>query len=140
MRVVLDTNVVVSALLWRGTPYRLLDAIARQPSVQIFSSIALLDELAAVLNRPYAARRLALIGLTARDVLTSFVLAVELAEPASVPRVVPGDPDDDEVIAAAVAADAALIVSGDRRHLLPLRQYRGIEIVEAAEALRRIEA
>ena len=51
---------------------------------------------------------------------------------------VPGDPDDDQVIAAAVAAHADLIVSGDRKHLLPLRNHAGIDIVDAAEAIRRI--
>ena len=54
------------------------------------------------------------------------------------PRVVPGDIDDDQVIAAAVAAMADLIVSGDRKHLLPLGKHQGIDIVDAAEALRRI--
>jgi len=52
--------------------------------------------------------------------------------------VVAGDVDDDQVIAAAVTARADLIVSGDRKHLLPLRSHEGIAIVEAAEALRRI--
>ncbi|MBS0600037.1 MAG: hypothetical protein JSR94_02260 [Proteobacteria bacterium] len=49
-----------------------------------------------------------------------------------------GDVDDDQVIAAAVAACADLIVTGDRKHLLPLGSHQGIAIVEAAEALRQI--
>jgi predicted nucleotidyltransferase len=65
---------------------------------------------------------------------------IELLAPAVVPPVVPGDIDDDQVIAAAVAAQADLIVSGDRRHLLPLGTYAGIAIIDAADALRRIEA
>jgi predicted nucleic acid-binding protein len=52
--------------------------------------------------------------------------------------VVTGDIDDDQVIAAAVSAPADLIVSGDRKHLLPLGSPQGIPIVDAAEALRRI--
>lgn len=54
------------------------------------------------------------------------------------PRVVIGDVDDDQVIAAAVAVRADLIVSGDRKHLLPLGSHQGIDIVDAAEALGRI--
>jgi predicted nucleic acid-binding protein len=54
--------------------------------------------------------------------------------------VVVGDVDDDQVIAAAVAARAVLIVSGDRKHLLPLGSHQGIDIVEADEAIRRIAA
>jgi predicted nucleic acid-binding protein len=76
-----------------------------------------------------AGKRLAIIGKTAREVLADYVEAVELVEPLSVPRVVPGDADDDEVIACALAAKADLIVSGDR-HLLDLGDhYQGIPIV-----------
>ncbi len=58
MRNVLDTNVALSALLWRGTPHRLLEAIRQRSDVQLVSSGPLLEELADVLTRPAAARRL----------------------------------------------------------------------------------
>ena len=140
MRIVLDTNVALSALLWRGTPHHLLASIAQRSSIQLCSSTALLEELADVLTRPSAAKRLALIDKTASAVLADYVDAIELVEPVTVPRVVVGDVDDDQVIAAAVAARAILIVSGDRKHLLPLGSHQGIDIVEAAEAIRRIAA
>jgi putative PIN family toxin of toxin-antitoxin system len=138
VRIVLDTNVVLSALLWRGTPHHLLVTIAQRSNIQLYSSTALLEELADVLTRPSATKRLALIDKTARVVLADYVEAIELVEPVSVPRVVVGDVDDDQVIAAAVAARADLIVSGDRKHLLPLGNHEGIDIIDAAEALRRI--
>jgi putative PIN family toxin of toxin-antitoxin system len=138
VRIVLDTNVVLSALLWRGTPYRLLDAIQQRSSTQLYSSTALLEELTDVLTRPSATKRLALIEKTAATVLADYVEVIELIAPTTVPRVVPGDIDDDQVIAAAVAAQADLIVSGDRKHLLPLGSHAGIAIVEVAEALRLI--
>ena len=138
MRIVLDTNVVLSALLWRGTPFRLLDAIQQRSSTQLYSSTALLEELTDVLTRPSATKRLALIDKTAATVLADYVEVIELVAPMTVPRVVPGDIDDDQVIAAAVAAQADLIVSGDRKHLLPLGSHAGIAIVEVAEALRLI--
>ena len=50
MRIVLDTNVVLSALLWRGTPYRLLEAFRQRSDVQLVSSATLLEELADVLT------------------------------------------------------------------------------------------
>lgn len=138
MRIVLDTNVVLSALLWRGTPHHLLVAIDQRQGVQICSSTALLEELADVLTRPSPSRRLALIGKTTGEVLADYLEIIELVEPASVPRVVAADIDDDQVLAAAVAARAELIVSGDRKHLLPLSSHNDIPIVDAAEALRRI--
>jgi putative PIN family toxin of toxin-antitoxin system len=140
VRIVLDTNVVLSALLWRGTPHHLLATIGQRSSILLYSSTALLEELADVLTRPSATKRLALIGRSAREVLADYVEAIELVEPASVPRVVVGDVDDDQVIAAAIAARADLIVSGDRKHLLPLGSHQGIDIVDAAEAVRRIAA
>jgi putative PIN family toxin of toxin-antitoxin system len=140
VRIVLDTNVVMSALLWRGTPYRLLEAIQQRPSTQLYSSTALLEELTDVLTRPSATKRLMLIHNTAAGVLADYVEVIELVAPTNVPPVVPGDVDDDQVIAAAVVAQADLIVSGDRKHLLPLGSHAGIAIVTPAEALRRIEA
>ena len=139
MRIVLDTNLVMSALLWRGTPYRLLDAIRQRSNTQLYSSATLLEELADVLTRPSATKRLALIEKTAAMALADYIEVIELVTPTTVPRVVPGDIDDDQVIAAAVAAQADLIVSGDRKHLLPLGSHAGIAIVEVTEALRRIE-
>jgi uncharacterized protein len=140
VRIVLDTNVVFSALLWRGTPYRLLEAIGQRSSSQLYSSTALLEELTDVLTRPSAIKRLALIEKTAATVLADYVELIELVAPTTVPRVVPGDVDDDQVIAAAVAAQANLIVSGDRKHLLPLGSHAGIAIVDVAQALRRIDS
>jgi putative PIN family toxin of toxin-antitoxin system len=140
VRIVLDTNVVLSALLWRGTPYRLLEAIQQRSSTQLYSSTALLEELTDVLTRPSAIKRLALIEKTAATVLADYVEVIELVAPTDVPRVVPGDVDDDQVIAAAVAAEANLIVSGDRKHLLPLGSHAGIAIVDVAQALRRIDS
>jgi hypothetical protein len=59
VRLVLDTNVTISGLLWRGTPYRLLQAIrSQQPQQQIYTSRALLEELTEVITRPTFAGRL----------------------------------------------------------------------------------
>ena len=63
-----------------------------------------------------------------------------VVSPSSVPRVVPTDPDDDHVLAAALAGQADLIASGDKRDLLPLASYQGIDIVTAREAVSRLEA
>lgn len=135
MRIVLDTNVAVSALLWQGTAHQLLQAVRQRPGAQLFSSPALLAELLDVLSRPFAVKRLALIGKSAREVVADYLVAVELVEPASVPRVVPNDADDDEVIACALAAQAELIVSGDK-HLTDLgSHFQVIPIVSPAQAV-----
>ena len=76
-----------------------------------------------------------------RAVIDTNRLLSELAEvivPPPLPQPVCRDPDDDHVLACALAAQADLIVSGDA-DLLDLREYRSIRIVAAAEALRLIE-
>ncbi len=139
MRIVLDTNVALSALLWRGTPYRLFQTIRQHEHVLLFVSAALLEELGEVLSRPVAAKRYSLIDRVAHEVLADYIDAVELVTPLSTPRVVPGDADDDHVVAAAVASQADLIVTGDRQ-LLTLGSHQGIRIVAPAEAVRLIAA
>jgi len=134
MRIVLDTNVTVSALLWRGTPYRLVETIRRQPQDHLFTSPALLEEPADILTRPFAAKRLALLGRTGEDLLADYAGFAELVTRRTVPEVVITDPDDDQVIAAAVAAGADIIASGDH-HLLGLGTFQRIRILRPADVL-----
>lgn len=137
MRLILDTNVVMSALLWRGKPYQLLEAIRQRSNLQLYSSGVLLEELADVLTRPSATKRLALIDRQAREVLLDYIAAVQVIDVAPLPQPVCRDPDDDEVLALALAASADLIVSGDN-DLLVLDQFEGVPIVNAAQALQRL--
>lgn len=139
MRLVLDTNVVVSALLWRGAPYRLLGLIRdRSEAITLFTSAPLLAELADVLTRPAVAKQLAVIQRSAAQVLADYAAAVEIVQPVPIPRVAP-DPDDDAVIATALAARADLLVTGDKA-LLGVRNYQGVEIVGVNGAVGRITA
>jgi uncharacterized protein len=137
VRLILDTNVVMSALLWRGKPYQLLEAIRQRPNVQLYSSGALLEELADVLTRPAATKRLALIDKQAQELMLDFIASVEIVRTTPLSQPLCRDPDDDEVLALALAASAELIVSGDN-DLLVLEQFEGVPIVNAAQALQRL--
>ena len=136
MRIVLDTNVVMSALLWRGNPFRLLQVIRADSDSQLYSSPVLLAELTDVLSRRAATAQLARIGHTAPSVLADYLEAVELVDPEPLPPV-SRDPDDDHVLACALAAGAQLIVSGDT-DLLVLETFRDIPILTPAQALERL--
>jgi putative PIN family toxin of toxin-antitoxin system len=94
VRIVLDTNVVLSALLWRGTPYHLFEAIRETEPIEIFTSLVLLEELTEILLPPILAKRLALTGQSVRQVFAKYVETVDLVAPITTPRVVMNDIDD----------------------------------------------
>lgn len=139
MRLVLDTNVVASAVLWGGVPRQLLQD-GREKRLSLFTSIRLLAELTDILVRPKFERKLAASGLTIEQIVDRYAELAAVVQPAAIAPTVLDDPDDDQVLACAVAARADLIVSGDRRHLLPLSSFVGRPIVSPAEALRIISA
>lgn len=138
MRVVLDTNVVVSALVWGGVPYMLLQA-ATDGDIELCTSPVLLAELREVLARGHLASRLAEKHSSVDEAIALYGELAIAASPLAVPRVVPNDADDDHVIAAALAANAQLIVSGDK-HLLDMERYQGIRIVRPGTAVRWVAA
>jgi putative PIN family toxin of toxin-antitoxin system len=133
---VLDTNVLVSALLWTGPPHALLRA-ARTGTAVLVTSPALLEELRDVLARPKFAPRIAALGTSAGELLESLLRRLVVVEPATVDPVIAEDPDDDHVLACAVAGHARCIVSGDR-HLLGLKRYKRIVIRTPTAALARL--
>ena len=136
----LDTNTVVAGLLWNGPPRRLIEWAIEGAAVELFSSPVLLDEWAHTLGYSKFAGRIASFSTSIAALMAQYTALVSLVMPASVPRVVANDADDDHVIAAAVAARAELIVTGDRKHLLPIGSHQGIAIVTARNVVDRIEA
>jgi putative PIN family toxin of toxin-antitoxin system len=141
VRIVVDTNLLVSGVISAGgLPRQLLDA-AKAGDFELCTSEALLAELLDVLSRSKFAARLAQAWLTPEGIFDELRrLSVVVPTPVTPPRVVPTDPDDDHVIAAAIAGSADLIASGDKRDLLPLGAYAGIPIVTARDALGRLGA
>ena len=139
MRVVLDTNVVASGFLWGGIPRQLLQA-ARDNQLRLFTSTTLLLELSDILGRAKFAHKLAAAQLSIDQLVERYVLLTTVVHPAVITPAILDDPDDDHVLACAIAAAAELIVSGDK-HLHSLGgQYQGIPIVQPAEAVKIIEA
>lgn len=133
MRVVADTNILTSGLLWHGAPRQLIDA-AQVGVIELVTSQALLAELARVAQRTKFQKRLATLEMTAADLIAAAAEKATCALPETIPPTIAGDPDDDAVLAAALGGHAELIVSGDH-HLLDLRQFRDIQIMRVRDAL-----
>jgi putative PIN family toxin of toxin-antitoxin system len=136
VRVVADTNTIVSALLWRGSPHRLIAAMEDYP-IAFFTSRVLLAEFADVLSRRKLAKAVRATGKTVAQLVAEYQGFVTVVAPASIRRTVTNDADDDHVLACALAAQADWIVSGDA-HLLNLKRYQGMRILNAAEAVRAL--
>ena len=133
MRAVVDTNVVVSGLLWGGPARQILDR-AHLGTIDLFTSPLLLSELEEVLSRGKFATRLKLVGSDPRNLFLTYSALAYLVFPHRITPVIERDPDDDAVLACAITAQAEVIISGDR-HLLDLGEFQGIRIVKAAEFL-----
>lgn len=136
MRVVADTNVIVSAILWVGTPHTIL-AAAEEARLTLCVSPALLQELEGVLHRPKFAPRLRALQVSAEDLTAGYARLAHVVLPRRVMRVVEADPADDEVLACAVAARAKFIISGDA-DLLRLRTYKRMPILSPTAFVRQI--
>ena len=129
MRLVFDTNIIISALLWHGAPRHLLH-FAHSSAVQLYTSLPLLLELDEVLRRGKFLARLQEAQVTADDLLLGFAALATTVEPLAITPVVLSDPDDDHVLACALAAKADVVVSGDH-HLLQMGAYSSIPILPA---------
>ena len=128
--VVIDANVLVSALLFGGTPGKLM-LLWKERRIRPFLSKAMLDELLRVLAYPK-------FRLTENEI--DFLLYAEVlpffaaATVSQGPVIVKDDPYDDIFLRCAAAAGARFIISGDR-HLLSLKSYKQIPILTPAQFL-----
>ncbi|HET8707865.1 MAG TPA: putative toxin-antitoxin system toxin component, PIN family [Pseudomonadales bacterium] len=137
MRLVLDTNVVISGFIWGGIPRQILE-LAREDRVSLFTSGVLLDEFADVLSRGKFASMLASRNITPEFLMQRYGMLATVVKTQPIERTVPNDTDDDAVIACALAAQANIIVTGDS-DLLMLHPFQNIQILKAADALASLQ-
>jgi uncharacterized protein len=135
MRVVLDTNILVSAFLYGGLPLGVL-RLADAGVIEVITSEAALSEFGTVLERPKFRERLRELGFSARTAVRRYRELAAIVEASDRPGIC-ADPADDEFIAIAVASEADIIVSGDR-HLLTTSARSPIPVVTAAEFLAAV--
>jgi len=132
--VVIDTNVIISALLFGGTPGRLID-LWKEGRIQIFVCKEIIDEIMRVLAYP----RFQLSEKEINYLLYYEILPYsEIVEIRSGPEIISQDPSDDKFIRCAKAAGANVIISGDK-HLLSLKTFKKIEIFTPASFLKTLD-
>ena len=139
MRVVLDSNVVISALLSpRGAPARVLGHW-EVGTYDLVSSPPLLEELERALNYPKILKYLQKTGANPAVLVERFRKLALMVAPAEDLNIIQEDPSDNQVLAAAAAGGASLIISGDQ-HLLAVKDFRGIQILPQAGFLILLES
>lgn len=132
IKTVVDTNVLISGIFWRGAPFEILRAW-QQGSFILVTSLPILEEYRRVLAELAAIRALTIPA----SILELIELHSIVVEQVSFPEAVCDDPDDDKFLESAVAAAADYVVSGDKA-LLRVKQYGGIKIVQPREFLKML--
>jgi probable toxin-antitoxin system toxin component, PIN family len=136
IKVVLDTNVLVSGLLWEGIPNRLLTLI-KQGKVTLHLSLEIVEELEAVLKRNKFSGRIQELETNVDELLFSLLVLAEIYSVGSAVDMIKEDPDDNMFLTCALYSGAEYIVSGDK-HLLGLGSYRGVKILSPKEFLDKV--
>jgi len=136
VRVVLDTNIIISRYL---TPYgrvaRVVD-LWEQGAFELLTSDIILAEYARVLRYPRLRRGHQLTEYQLAEIDEAFRELTDYVDPDETPAVVEDDPDDDHFLACADSGGADCLVTGDP-HLLNLGSYKGIPILSPADFLNR---
>jgi hypothetical protein len=135
VNLVLDSNVLVSALLTKGTPPDQLYQAWANGRFDLVTSHWQIDELKRVLS--YEKLKRYIKPMEASLLLENLDAMAQIVEVAQ-PRSESPDPDDNWILATAVTGEADLLVTGDKNDLLRLKQVAGVRIVNAREALKRI--
>ena len=131
--VVLDTNILVSAFSNGGTPARVLQSTLILP-FQLCLSSFILEEL----------KRVLIIKLEhSSSLVDNFILELQetciIIDPAETLKLIKNKVSDNRILEVALAAEALFLVTGDRKHILPLRRIGNTQIVTPKEFLNIVE-
>ncbi len=129
MRVVLDTNVIVSGLNFPGNE-RLVLELALRGRFELYLSTFILEEVAGVLTRKFGWNE-----ERTSQALRTLSDAATVVEPPRLPEVIEGGHADNRILECAAEASAVYLVTGDRRHLLPLSEHRGTSVLNTPRFL-----
>lgn len=132
IKAVFDTNILISSIFWKGTPYRLMRKVIKG-EILLFTSLPIINEIRKVLLRDF---NISVEKVEEyMDIIISNSVMVSSTENL---KVIEADETDNRILECAVSSKADYVVSGDR-HLLQLKDYKGINIVTAAAMAEILE-
>jgi len=128
IKVVLDTNVFISALFWKGAPYQIFKRIL-EGAILNFISPKILEELKSRLLEKFK-----LPPEKVKEFLEIIVFNSQIVYSKKKLSVVKKDPEDNKILECALEAKASFVISGDK-HLLEIKEYKGVKIISPKEFL-----
>lgn len=133
LRIVIDTNIYISAILFDGKPESIIKLAAAE-KVALYTSHAIVAEVAGVLRNKFnwTNQQVEYADQFIRDISV-------LITPTSLISRIKADDADNRILECAVESKANFIVTGDRKHLLPLKKYGEIQIIDVADFLEAYE-
>lgn len=138
IRVVIDTNILVSGIISpKSSPAKIID-FWRERKLTFVTSLKILAEVKRVLSYPRISQKYHLGPSETEEIIKGFSVFSEICSPKERVSVVKDDPADNKFLEAAICAGVQFIVSGDK-HLLRLKEYRGIKIISARQFLEELE-
>ena len=128
-RVVIDTNVFVSGLTFNGKPREILD-LAWKDEIEVYISPFILEELSDSLQEDFGWSKDEI-----RRVIQRVRTKAILIHPKTPLSVIKEKKDDNRILECAIEGKVDYLISGDKKHLLPLRRYQGVWVLSPAEFL-----
>ena len=132
MNIVIDTNVVISAILFGGTPGRLIDLWKTRRIVPIIGEEIMTEYIRVLAYPKFMLSEEEINYIIQQEILPFFKVVKSVSGPAIIIK----DPDDDKFIQCAQAGNAKIIISGDR-HLLALKSHHNIKILTPIQFLQK---
>jgi len=131
MKVVFDTNVFISAVLFGGNPETVFDLAKREKSVTLFISEGIIQETARILKIKFDISDWH-INRVLNNIRNNSTLVIPTI---SVSKITTHN-EDNRILECALTAQADYLISGDKKHILSLKKFRGITILSPAEFLK----
>lgn len=134
LKIVADTNTIISGLLWKGNKFKLLQE-AEKENIRLFTNKEILKEIEQVIDYDQLQKYIAESGLTKEQLLEKINSLCHIIFGEKLNIDVCRDPDDNKIIECAIHAKANFIISGDK-DLLSLKEYKNIKIISTEDILK----